>query len=109
MADQIYAKIEAFLAKRDPTKPALLPHTFKFIIVKGGATVATWILDLKNFKITKGEGEAEATLTLDEETLASLVTLKVNVEDAIKSGKLNIGGAKDLALKMAPFLKQLQQ
>lgn len=106
--EQVFAKIEAYLAKRDPSK-AQVPHVFKFVITKEGATLTTFVLDLKNFKLTKGDGEAEATLTVDVETLLELVSLKTKVEDAISSGKLNITGAKELALKMAPFLKQLAE
>lgn len=109
MAEQIFTKIETYLKNRDPSKPAQIPHVFKFVIVKGGDTVSTWMVDLKNFKVTKGDGDAEATLTFDEETLAALVTLKLSVEEALSSGKLKITGAKELALKMAPFLSKLQQ
>lgn len=107
--EQIYSKIEAYLAKRDPSKPSPVPHVFKFVILKGGSVSSTWILDLKNFKISKGEGEAEVTLTLDEETLAALITLKVSAEEALASGKLNVTGAREVALRIAQFVGLLQQ
>lgn len=106
--EHIYTKIETYLAKRDPSKPSTVPYVFKFVILKNGQTVISWILDLKNFKISKGEGEADVTLTVDEETLGKLVTLKISIEDAVKSGGLTIKGTMEVALKLAPFLSQLQ-
>lgn len=107
--EQIFSKIEAYLAKRDPTVPSVIPYVFKFIIVKNGQIVTNWTLDLKAFKITKGGNQdADVTLTVDEETLGQLVKLQISIEDAVNSGKLTVKGTMEVAQKLAPFLSQLQ-
>lgn len=109
--EHIFSKIEAYLAKRaqDTSRPSLVPYVFKFEIQRNGANVVSWVLDLKNFTITKGDGVADVTLTVDEETLGQLMTLKVSIEDAVNSGGLKVKGTMEVALKLAPFLTQLHQ
>lgn len=40
--EEIFAKIEAYIKKADPTKERKVPHTFLFKITKDGAVVKTY-------------------------------------------------------------------
>jgi len=108
MAEAIITKVQAYFDARDKSKPSLVPHVFKFVLTRNGATFATYVFDLKNWVISKNaSAAAEVTLTLSEELLQQLFTNKADATEAINSGLATVEGDRELLKKLKPFVQKM--
>ncbi|XP_063706018.1 uncharacterized protein LOC134835092 [Culicoides brevitarsis] len=107
--EEIFAKIEAYIKKADPTKERKVPHTFLFHITQNGTVVRTYYLDLKNLKFAVGEHPADCTITLDHAMMVKLGTGAVKAAEAIAQGHVKVDGKKELAAALDKVLELLHQ
>lgn len=107
MSEAVFAKIEAFLKKADPSKPRAVPYVFKFVITKGGTPIKTYIVDAKNLKFSTADGAADVTFTGEEEILLALAAQTTTVQEAVKAGKIAIEGEIEIAKLLEPFIAKV--
>jgi putative sterol carrier protein len=77
---------------------------YKFVVNGDGG--GTWIVDLKQpgGKITKGDGEANCTITVGAQDFVDIVNGKTNAQMAFMTGKLKVAGDMGLAMKLSQLL-----
>ncbi|KAM0729394.1 Hydroxysteroid dehydrogenase-like protein 2 [Formica fusca] len=77
-----------------------------------GKEAGTWFLDLKNGKGATGKGEpsqpADATLTMDSENFFAMFSGKLKPTAAFMTGKLNISGNLQKAMKLEKLMGSLK-
>ncbi|KAL6432004.1 hypothetical protein ACFW04_007443 [Cataglyphis niger] len=77
-----------------------------------GKEAGVWFLDLKNGKGATGKGEpnqpADATLTMDSENFFAMFSGKLKPTAAFMTGKLNISGNLQKAMKLEKLMSSLK-
>ncbi|KAG5330124.1 HSDL2 protein, partial [Acromyrmex heyeri] len=77
-----------------------------------GKESGVWFLDLKNGKGATGKGEpsqpADATLTMDSENFFAMFSGKLKPVSAFMTGKLNISGNMQKAMKLEKLMTSLK-
>lgn len=107
MADEIFKKIEARLLKIDASERKV-EHVFKFIITDdSGATLKTWLLDLKQVKVYEATSDAEVTLKMKEATMISICTGQIESSKAMADGLIDVEGNLELIYLLRPFISTL--
>lgn len=82
--------------------------TYQFNLKNSSGKTHQWNLDLKNGTGAVGVGaptKADCTLTLADEDFVSIMTGKVNAQQAFMQGKLKISGNMALATKLSNAIK----
>lgn len=106
-SDEVFKKIEARLAKIDPADRKVL-HVFKFVMTDdAGAAIKTWILDLKNVKLTPGDGDAEVTLTMKDSLMVDITTGVMDSTEALNKDLIDVQGNLELIYLLKPFISSL--
>lgn len=106
-SDEVFKKIEARLAKIDPNDRKVL-HVFKFVMTDdAGKAIKTWILDLKNVKLTPGDGDAEVTLTMKDSTMVEITTGVLDSTEALNKDMIDVQGNLELIYLLKPFISSL--
>lgn len=106
-SDEVIEKIKSRLAKIDPNDRKVL-HVFKFIITDdNGATLKTWILDLKEVKIYESNIEAECTLKMKDSTMFDICTGAMDSTKALNDELIDVEGNLELILLLKPFITSL--
>ncbi|KAL0100412.1 hypothetical protein PUN28_019632 [Cardiocondyla obscurior] len=77
-----------------------------------GKEPGVWFLDLKNGKGSTGKGEpsqpADATLTMDSDNFFAMFSGKLKPASAFMTGKLNISGNMQKAMKLEKLMSSLK-
>jgi len=87
----------------DPALIKSINGVYQFNVVNSGGQTNTWTVDLKNAPggvKTGAATKADCTLTLKEEDLLSMVSGKLNGQQAFMQGKLKIQGNMSYAMKL---------
>jgi len=82
--------------------------TYQFNLKNSSGKTQQWSLDLKNGTGAVGVGapaKADCTLTLADEDFVSIMTGKVNAQQAFMQGKMKISGNMGLATKLSNAIK----
>lgn len=83
-------------AKADPSVVQRVNGSYKFAISGGASGDQTWLVSLKNGSapsVTKGDGDADCTITMKEEDFLALMQGKIDGQNAFMQGKLKIKGS----------------
>lgn len=108
MSDDLFKRISARLEKIDPANRTVL-HVYKFILTDdAGATVDSWILDLKNVKLYKSATEeAECTLKMKDSTLVAICSGQLDSMKALNDDMIDVDGNLELLQLLKPFISSL--
>ncbi len=99
----IFAFIGKNLAPNAETAKANVGGIFKFVVTggKGG----TWLVNCKdNVGVTEADGEADCTITVDDETFLAINNREMDGQMAFMSGKLMVSGDMSFAFKLGQVL-----
>ena len=82
----------------DPAKTAGMINSYVFDIDGAG----TWKVDVDdgNVKVTEGGGDADATISANQETFEQIASGAMNATTAYMTGKLKIKGDMGAAMKL---------
>src|SRR6476469_4814315 len=85
-------------ARADATKTAGMNNSYLFDIEGAG----TWLVTVDEgvISVVEGEGEADATISTNEENFAKIVAGELNPTTAYMTGKLKIKGDMGAAMKL---------
>lgn len=65
------------------------------------------VLDLKNIKLTVGDGAADCTLTVSDADMVLLGNGGLSPKEAIAQDRLDIDGQLECAMLLVPFISSL--
>jgi putative sterol carrier protein len=85
-------------SRADATKTAGMNNSYLFDIEGAG----TWLVTVDDgvISVAEGEGEADATISTNEENFAKIVAGELNPTTAYMTGKLKIKGDMGAAMKL---------
>ncbi len=76
---------------------------FKFVVT--GAKGGTWLVNCKdNVGVTEADGDADCTITVDDETFLAINNREMDGQMAFMSGKLMVSGDMSFAFKLGQVL-----
>lgn len=107
-ANDIYKKFEDKLSKVDRANPKtpLILHVFKFVLTDdSGAVTKTWMMDLKNLKMSEANDEAECTVTMKFSTMADIFSGTTDLGKAHDEGQVKVEGKDELFVLLKPMIK----
>jgi putative sterol carrier protein len=89
---------EGLESRIDPSKTAGMTNSYVFDIDGAGM----WKVDVKdgNVSVTEGGGDADATISANEETFGQIASGDLNATTAYMTGKLKIKGDMGAAMKL---------
>lgn len=103
----VFKKFEARLAKVDENDRKL-KYVFKFIFTDASKNVLdTWMLDLVNVKIYSGDGTADVTLKMEDQTMIGMTSGTLDATKAMNEDKIEVEGNYELVLALKPYLSSL--
>lgn len=83
---------------------AKLNATYKFVVQ--GPQGGTWLFRCKQpVAVSEGEGEADCTIIMNDEDFVALGKGDLNPQMAFMSGRLNVEGDLDLALRLSEIIE----
>ncbi len=85
-------------SRADATKTAGMNNSYLFDIEGAGKWVVT--VDDGAVSVAEGEGEADVTISTDEENFGKIVAGELNPTSAYMTGKLKIKGDMGAAMKL---------
>ncbi len=90
--------------KAKPDLAGKINASYKFVVNGDGG--GTWVVDLKQpgGVVTKGDGEANCTITVGAQDFVDIVNGKTNAQMAFMTGKLKVAGDMGLAMKLSQLL-----
>ena len=92
-------------AMANAAKVAKLEATYKFII--GGKGGGSWLLRCRSpVSMEKGEGPADCTISMDAADFVALGNGELNPQMAFMSGRLNVEGDLELALRLSEIVEE---
>lgn len=108
MSGELFKRIQERLTKIDASKRTVL-HVYKFILTDdSGATVKSWILDLKNVKLYESAtDEGECTLKMKESTMVAICTGQMDSTKALNDDLIDVDGNLELLQLLKPFITSL--
>lgn len=108
MSDEVFKRIATRLEKIDPANRTLL-HVYRFIMTDdAGATLKTWILDLKAVKLYESTTEeGECTLKMKDSTMVSICTGQIQAIRALNDDLIDVEGNLELLHLLEPFIASL--
>ncbi|MBN8549536.1 MAG: SCP2 sterol-binding domain-containing protein [Deltaproteobacteria bacterium] len=87
----------------DPQGIAALDATYKFIVKGPGG--GSWVFRCKNpVGVSEGEGAADCTISMNAGDFVCLAKGELNPQMAFMSGKLDVEGDLELALKLGSIV-----
>ncbi len=98
MADSTREFFEGLEARVDESKTAGMTNSYVFDIEGAG----TWLVAVDDGKVsvTEGTGDADATISANEETFQKIASSELNATTAYMTGKLKIKGDMGAAMKL---------
>ena len=98
MADSVQEFFDGLAGGVDETKTAGMNNSYLFEIDGAGK----WVVAVEDGKVnvTEGEGEADTTITTNEENFLSITRGELNPTTAYMTGKLKIKGDLGAAMKL---------
>ncbi|XP_038118062.1 uncharacterized protein LOC6048171 [Culex quinquefasciatus] len=106
-SDEVFAKIAKRLENIDPANRQV-QQVYKFRITKDGKVVKNWVMDLKAVKLTESDGDAEATLIMDDEIMFAIGTGAMPAKEAMAQDKMEVEGQVELIFLLEPFIASLK-
>ena len=98
MAETAREFFEGLPARVDPEKTAGMNNSYLFDIEGAGKWVVT--VDDGTVSVTEGEGDADVTISTNEENFGKIVAGELNPTTAYMTGKLKIKGDMGAAMKL---------
>lgn len=87
----------------DPKGIAKLDATYKFVVT--GAGGGSWIFRCKEpVAVSEGQGSADCTITMNAPDFVALGKGELNPQMAFMSGRLDVDGDLELALKLGAIV-----
>ncbi len=99
---EVFAEIETRISADPDKTKADLDGIFKFDVA--GDDGGIWIVDCREVKVTKGEGEADVTIALSAEDLVQSSEDPSHAMTAFMMGKIQVEGDMGLAMKLQEIL-----
>jgi putative sterol carrier protein len=98
MPDATREFFETLETRVDPAKTAGMSNSYLFEIDGAG----TWKVDVDDGKVsvTEGEGDADTTISANQETFEKIAKGEQNATSAYMTGKLKIKGDMGAAMKL---------
>jgi putative sterol carrier protein len=98
MADSTREFFEGLETRVDESKTAGMTNSYVFDIEGAG----TWLVAVDDGKVsvTEGTGDADATISANEETFQKIASSELNATTAYMTGKLKIKGDMGAAMKL---------
>jgi putative sterol carrier protein len=98
MAESTREFFEGLEARVDDSKTAGMTNSYVFDIEGAG----TWLVAVDDGKVsvTEGTGDADATISANEETFQKIASSELNATTAYMTGKLKIKGDMGAAMKL---------
>ena len=98
MADSVKEFFELLPGRVDESKTAGMNNTYQFEVEGAG----TWLVAVDDGKVTvtEGTGDADVTITANEENFGKMVSGDLNPTTAYMTGKLKIKGDMGAAMKL---------
>ncbi|XP_055615739.1 SCP2 sterol-binding domain-containing protein 1-like [Toxorhynchites rutilus septentrionalis] len=106
-SDEVFAKITKRLESIDPANRQV-QQVYKFRITQDGKVVKNWILDLKNVKLQESDGDAEATLIMEDDVMFAIGTGALPAKEAMAQDKMEVEGQVELIFLLEPFIASLK-
>nr|AAN16384.1 sterol carrier protein 2 variant 1 [Aedes aegypti]AAN16387.1 sterol carrier protein 2 variant 1 [Culex quinquefasciatus]AAN16391.1 sterol carrier protein 2 variant 1 [Aedes aegypti] len=107
-SNEVFAKIAKRLENIDPVNRQV-QQVYKFRITKDGKVVKNWVMDLKAVKLTESDGDAEATLIMDDEIMFAIGTGAMPAKEAMAQDKMEVRGqVEQLIFLLEPFIASLK-
>ncbi|XP_053681798.1 uncharacterized protein LOC128732551 [Sabethes cyaneus] len=106
-SDAVFAKISKRLESVDPSNRQV-EHVYKFKITQGGKVVKSWILDLKNVKLSESDADAEATLIMEDDIMFAIGSGTLPAKEAMAQDKMEVEGQVELIFLLEPFITSLK-
>ena len=98
MADNTREFFDNLPSRADASKTAGMNNSYLFDIEGAGKWLVT--VDDGAVSVAEGEGEADATISTNEENFAKIVAGELNPTTAYMTGKLKIKGDMGAAMKL---------
>lgn len=87
----------------DPKGIAKLDATYKFVVTGTGG--GSWLFRCKDpVSVSAGQGDAECTITMNAPDFVLLAKGELNPQMAFMSGRLDVEGDLELALKLGSIV-----
>jgi len=71
---------------------------FKFVVT--GDNGGTWVVNCRDVGVTEGDGDAECTITVGDETFVAIADGSMDAMQAFMTGMIQIEGDMGLAMKL---------
>ncbi|HEX3034693.1 MAG TPA: SCP2 sterol-binding domain-containing protein [Thermodesulfobacteriota bacterium] len=102
---EIFAEVqERMMAKSE--KSAEINAVYKFVL--SGPNGGTWVVDLRKetLGVREEDEEAHCTVMLSDKNFVKIATGKLEAAYAFMTGKLNLSGDIELAMKLGKILSK---
>lgn len=97
-AKDVISEMEARITS-DPAKTAEeIDGVFKFVVT--GDAGGTWVVNCRDVGVTEGDGDAECTITVGDETFVAIADGSMDAMQAFMTGMIQIEGDMGLAMKL---------
>ncbi|MGB0588973.1 MAG: SCP2 sterol-binding domain-containing protein [Myxococcota bacterium] len=83
----------------DPAKTREeIDGVFKFVVTGDGG--GTWVVNCRDVGVTEGDGDAECTITVGDDTFVAIADGSMDAMQAFMTGMIQIEGDMGLAMKL---------
>ena len=83
----------------DPAKTREeIDGVFKFVVTGDGG--GTWVVNCRDVGVTEGDGDAECTITVGDDTFVAIADGSTDAMQAFMTGMIQIEGDMGLAMKL---------
>merc|ERR1739845_129339 len=108
-SEALFNTMKDFLEKNGKDLVPKVKYIYRFVILekKGGKTLKTYTVDLKNGSgsVKEGtEGKVDATFTISDADMIAMANRTLNPQNAFMQGKMKIKGNMAAATKFTPDL-----
>jgi putative sterol carrier protein len=101
-ATKVIAEIETRI-QADPEKTKTeIDGIFKFVVT--GDAGGTWVVDCKDVEVRAGDGDAEVTITIENENFVAIADGSMDAMQAFMMGLIQVEGDMGLAMKLQQVL-----
>ena len=102
---QIFENMEKRIVESGDSVREDVDGIYRFVLTKDEEPVSTWIVNCKDdLGCKEGDGDADLTLTLEEDIFVGIYTGEVNGMEAFMGGQILADGDMGLAMKLGDVL-----